>query len=122
MSRIRGKDTEPELRVRRAAHGLGFRFRLHDKGLPGTPDLTFARLGKVILVHGCFWHGHRCREGRRVPRSNQGYWIPKIRANKVRDLKVRRKLRRLGWDLLVIWECQTKDPEMLLRRLDSFLN
>ncbi len=122
MSHIRGKDTLPEMRVRRAAHGLGFRFRLHTKNLPGTPDLVFPRLGKVILVHGCFWHGHRCKGGRRIPASNQEYWIAKIQANKHRDAKVRRCLRGLGWDVIVVWECQTSNPEMLRERLFRFLN
>ncbi|MBL0312162.1 MAG: DNA mismatch endonuclease Vsr [Holophagaceae bacterium] len=122
MSRIRGKDTLPEMRVRQAAHGLGFRFRLHTKEMPGTPDLVFPRLGKIILVHGCFWHGHRCKGGRRIPRSNQEYWIAKIRANKLRDARTRRRLRGLGWKVLVVWECQTSDPEILRGRLFDFLD
>lgn len=122
MGRIRGKDTLPEMRVRRAAHGLGFRFRLHTKDLPGTPDLVFPRLGKIVLVHGCFWHGHRCKGGRRVPGSNRGYWIAKIQSNKKRDAKVRRRLRGLGWEVFVVWECQTSDAESLQGRLLFFLD
>lgn len=121
MARIKGKDTCPERAVRSLAHGLGYRFRLHHPGLPGRPDLVFPRLGKVILVHGCFWHGHRCKEGRRRPKSNEGYWLPKIAANKARDARVRRRLRRLGWEVLVVWECHLKNPRAVEERVAGFL-
>ncbi|MCM2249742.1 MAG: very short patch repair endonuclease [Geothrix sp.] len=122
MAQIKGKDTLPELAVRSMAHRMGFRFRLHSAGLPGKPDLVFPRLGRVVFVHGCFWHGHRCREGRRVPKSNQSYWISKIAANKARDARTRRKLRRAGWSVLVVWECQLKAPNRLQPKLWAFLS
>jgi DNA mismatch endonuclease (patch repair protein) len=121
MSRIRGKDTAPEMLVRRLAHGMGFRFRLHRKDLPGSPDLVFASLGKVVFVHGCFWHGHRCKEGSRRPRSNRAYWIPKIEANQRRDRRARRALQRAGWATLVVWECHLREPEAVAERLFKFL-
>lgn len=122
MAQIKGKDTLPELAVRSMAHSMGFRFRLHSAALPGKPDLVFPRLGRVVLVHGCFWHGHRCREGCRIPKSNQSYWISKIAANKVRDGLVRRRLRRAGWAVLVVWECQLRSPERVHSRLWAFLS
>lgn len=118
MSRVRGKDTTPEMKVRRMVHGMGYRFRLHPKDLPGKPDLVFPRLGRVIFVHGCFWHMHRCR---RPPKSRVGYWNAKFEENKKRDRRVRRQLRALGWDVLVVWECWTKQSERLEQRLKQFL-
>ena len=122
MARIRGKDTSPELAVRSMVHRLGFRFRLHQADLPGKPDLVFPRLGRVIFVNGCFWHGHRCREGQRVPKSNQEYWIPKIAANRARDARIRRRLRWADWGVLVLWECQLIRPEVVRNRLQKFLS
>lgn len=113
MSRIRKTNTKPELVVRRLSHALGFRFRLHRSDLPGTPDLVFPRHRKVILVHGCWWHRHNCRLGRREPKSRRKYWIPKLKGNVARDRKVKRQLRRLGWSVLTVWECQTKDLQRL---------
>jgi DNA mismatch endonuclease (patch repair protein) len=120
MGRIRAKDTRPEVFVRQLAHALGFRFRLHRKDLPGTPDLVFPGRRKVIFVHGCFWHGHSCREGLRRPRSNQDYWLPKITRNQARDLEHLNKLIELGWESLVIWECEISDPA-LPERIQLFL-
>jgi DNA mismatch endonuclease, patch repair protein len=121
MSRIRSVDTAPELAVRRIVHSLGYRFRLHRRDLPGTPDLTLTRHRKVIFVHGCFWHGHvRCRRGT-LPATNQEFWRAKISANKLRDRKVLTTLRRLGWSVLVIWQCEMRDAVGLNRRLQSFL-
>jgi len=122
MAQIKGKDTSPELAVRSMAHRMGFRFRLHSAGLPGKPDLVFPRLGRVVFVHGCFWHGHRCREGRRVPKSNQEYWIGKIAANKARDARTRKRLRRSGWSILVVWECQLRTPSRVQPKLWAFLS
>jgi DNA mismatch endonuclease (patch repair protein) len=121
MRRIRSLDTKPELMVRSLTHRLGYRFRLHRKGLPGCPDLVFPSLRKVIFVHGCFWHQHhRCIDGR-LPRSRTSYWIPKLLRNKQRDKSCRTKLARLGWRSLVIWDCQTNDCEELRKRLRRFL-
>lgn len=121
MRRIRSKDTGPELTVRRLIHGLGFRYRLHVKDMPGKPDLVFPGRGKVIFVHGCFWHQHRsCPEGR-LPNSNQPYWTPKLKRNVERDRKALRQLRRTGWRTLTIWECQAKDLPRLRQKVLAFL-
>src|SRR5690349_2276310 len=121
MARITKRDTKPEMVVRRLAHGLGYRYRLHDRRLPGTPDLSFPGRRKVILVHGCFWHQHDCPSGRKKPSSNTGYWHPKLTRNVERDELVRAELGRLGWETLIIWECETKDRHGLAARLSSFL-
>ena len=122
MGRVRSKDTGPEMVVRRATHAMGFRYRLHSRMLPGQPDLVFASRRKVIFVHGCFWHGHgRCRNVR-PPKSNKRYWGPKLEGNKKRDRKNRRALSRMGWRILVVWECQTSDAQVLSRRIRAFLD
>ena len=121
MSRVRSKDTRPELVVRRLLHGMGFRYRLHASHLPGKPDIVFARAKKIVFVHGCFLHGHGCRAGANRPRSNRTYWTQKLERNKARDTKTRSKLRRLGWRSRVIWECQIKDSLKLQARLLRFL-
>ena len=121
MSRIRGKDTRPELSVRRSAHRLGFRFRLHRRDLPGSPDLVFPRLHKIVFVHGCFWHRHPgCRHAY-TPRSNLPFWRAKFEANVARDLAVQDKLREMGWQVLTLWECETMNEYTLARRLALFL-
>lgn len=120
MSRVRGVDTKPEMIVRRLAHRMGYRYRLHCKALPGNPDLCFVSRRKAIFVHGCFWHQHGCRNYR-MPRTRKTFWEPKLARNKVRDLEVRRELRALGWRVMVIWECQTKNLETLRSRLVSFM-
>ncbi|MBS0207890.1 MAG: DNA mismatch endonuclease Vsr [Planctomycetes bacterium] len=107
MAAVKSKDTTPELIVRRLVHSLGYRYRLHVGALPGTPDLVFPRLRKIINVSGCFWHLHGCRWCR-VPSSRRGYWAAKLQRNADRDRRVRRALRRAGWDVLVVWECQTR--------------
>jgi DNA mismatch endonuclease (patch repair protein) len=119
MSRIRGKNTAPEKLVRSIAHRLGYRFRLHRKDLPGSPDLVFPRHRKIILVHGCFWHGHKCKS---LPKSNVEFWSDKIAANKARDRKVVRALRRAGWKVLVLWECRTRDAERIEKKIAEFMN
>jgi len=121
MRRVRAFDTEPEMVVRRFVHSLGFRYRLHRRELPGNPDLVFPRLRKIIFVHGCFWHGHDCRAGRNRPSSNKNYWIPKLDRNKLRDRRNRSKLKRLGWDVLVVWECQLKHSGTVANRIAKFL-
>ncbi len=121
MAGIRGKDTKPELVIRRGLHALGFRFRLHDRRLPGAPDLVLPRWRAVILVHGCFWHGHRCRYGK-LPKSRLEFWGPKIAANRVRDNRTLNSLRGMGWSVLVVWQCQTKDLEKLEKRIAAFLD
>jgi DNA mismatch endonuclease (patch repair protein) len=120
MSRIRGKDTEPEKRVRSLLHTRGFRFSLHRKDLPGKPDIVLPRYRTVVQVQGCFWHGHSCREGRR-PRSNREYWNAKLDRNKRRDALNARLLRRLGWRRIVVWECEVKKVDSIGRRLTKLI-
>lgn len=122
MSRIRGKDTKPELTVRRLAHALGYRFRLHRRDLPGAPDLVFPKRKKVIFVHGCFWHQHPgCRFAYR-PKSNQAFWRRKFESNAERDARVLEQLRDSGWSSLVIWECETADLQALISKIKSHLD
>lgn len=122
MRRIRNADTKPEMAVRRLLHGLGYRYNLHRRDLPGTPDIVFSSRRLIILVHGCYWHRHRCKKGRSEPGTNHTFWQTKFEANKRRDRKNRRKLRELGWDVLVVWECQTRNLEKLEERLVQFLD
>ena len=121
MRKITSKDTSPELIVRSLAHRLGFRFRLHRRNLPGTPDLVFPGLGTVILVHGCFWHLHPGCHLARIPKTRVEYWKPKLERNRERDVTVLRALRKLGWKVLVVWECETLAPDLLRRKLKLFL-
>jgi DNA mismatch endonuclease, patch repair protein len=121
MSRIRKTNSKPELIVRRLAFQLGYRFRLHQHHLPGTPDLVFVGRQKLIFVHGCFWHQHDCRLGKKQPHSRQEYWKPKLARNRVRDRAVRDALKAQGWDVLVVWECETRDQARLAMRLMDFL-
>lgn len=122
MGRVRGRDTKPELVVRRLVHSLGYRYRLHSRILPGRPDLVFAGRRKVIFVHGCFWHRHHesCPLTR-MPKTRLEFWRPKFEENKRRDEVNHDKLVQLGWEFLVIWECELKNPEALARRIESFL-
>lgn len=123
MAAVKSKDTAPEMVVRRLAHSLGYRYRLHDRSLPGTPDLVFPRLRKVINVNGCFWHMHGCAYCR-VPSSHRRYWTAKLRRNATRDKRVQRALRRAGWGVMVIWECQTRPDRLdrLRARINRFLS
>ena len=126
MALVHGKDTKPELVVRRLAHSLGYRFRLHRKDLPGKPDMVFPRLRKAVLVHGCFWHQHEdpnCWRSR-LPKTRQDFWIPKLRRNGERDKETEQALREAGWDILVVWECQTamRRRDELRERLTAFLS
>jgi DNA mismatch endonuclease (patch repair protein) len=120
MSHVRGRDTGPELLIRSMLHRLGYRFRVHRKDLPGTPDLVFPGRRCVLFVHGCFWHGHSCRCGRR-PSSNVAFWHEKIDKNKERDKRVQRQLRKSGWQVLAVWECETRDGPVLEKKLTRFL-
>ena len=121
MRAVKGKDTKPEMIVRRMAHALGYRYRLHPKDLPGTPDLVFTGRQKVIFVHGCFWHGHDCARGSRQPKTNAEYWRAKIARNISRDAANLRALDAQGWQALVLWECDLKDRDALAVRLRDFL-
>ena len=121
MRRIRSKDTNPELVLRRLIHGLGYRFRLHRKDLPGRPDLVFAKRRKIVFVHGCFWHQHPdCREGR-IPGSRLDYWVPKLKKNQIRDAANRALLEEQGWKVLIIWECELTDISVVKRAVKKFL-
>lgn len=122
MSRVRSKNTRPELFVRRLAHAMGYRYRLHAKDLPGTPDMVFKSRGKVVFVHGCFWHRHANCCLARLPKSKPEFWLPKLSGNAQRDRRHQAQLRRLGWRCLTVWECQLRDPEALGRRLKRFLD
>lgn len=121
MRANRAKDTKPEVAVRRLLHRLGYRFRLHDRSLPGTPDLVFSRRKAVVQVHGCFWHQHPgCRHATK-PQARADYWGPKLARNAVRDRANAAKLEALGWRLAVVWECELRDMEALTQRLARFL-
>ena len=122
MALVRGKDTKPELLVRRLVHGLGYRYRLHRRDLPGTPDLVFPGRGKVIMVHGCFWHRHEGCALARLPKSRGDFWLPKLTTNAERDASNTRALRRLGWGVMTIWECQLRDTAALASRIRRFLD
>ncbi|WP_394705804.1 very short patch repair endonuclease [uncultured Hyphomonas sp.] len=121
MRRIRSQDMKPEMTVRRLLHRMGYRYRLHKKGLLGKPDIVFGPRKAVIFVHGCFWHQHDCLDGHR-PKSNTGYWDDKLRRNVERDARVQDELEEMGWRVLVVWECETKRPEDLEKRLKDFLD
>jgi|SRR5947209_62297 len=122
MAAIRGKDTKPEVTIRRLLHRIGYRYILHDRRLPGRPDLVFPGRRKVIFVHGCFWHMHRCRFGRVVPVSNAKFWHDKRTGNVARDRATLKALAQDGWSVLITWECQLKDLASLRDRLIVFLN
>ena len=123
MSRIHGKDTKPEMTVRRLVHGLGYRYRLHRGNLPGKPDLVFSRRRKVIFVHGCFWHRHpdaNCKLAR-LPKSRLEFWRSKLEGNRLRDLENHKKLTENGWRALVLWECELRDIPKIEEKIRSFL-
>ncbi|MEP9380316.1 very short patch repair endonuclease [Aquabacter sp. CN5-332] len=121
MSRIRGRNTKPELLVRKAAHGLGYRFRLHHKSLPGSPDLVFPKRKIALFVHGCFWHRHDNCKYCYQPKSNVEFWVRKFQTNVTRDERVRKELEALGWRTAVIWQCQTGEPDSLAGTLKGIL-
>ena len=120
MSRVKGRDTKPEMVVRRLLHGMGYRFRLQAKELPGRPDIVFRPRRKAIFVHGCFWHRHGCRKTT-TPKSNIAFWEAKFARNVERDAKTLADLERSGWDVLVVWECETRDRDGLANRLLDFM-
>jgi len=121
MSQIRCKDTEPEMVVRSLVHRMGYRYALHRKDLPGHPDLVFASRRKIIFVHGCFWHMHRCRYGRVKPATHATFWRQKRMGNVQRDKRNLRRLRNVGWRVLTIWECQTRYLQKLTTKIKRFL-
>jgi DNA mismatch endonuclease (patch repair protein) len=121
MSGIRGKDTQPELIVRSLVHRLGLRFRLHGKGLPGRPDLVLSGRRTVIFVHGCFWHRHSCGLAA-VPKTRSEFWATKFDANVRRDARNKAALEALGWRVVEVWECEVRDPESLIKRIQALFN
>ena len=121
MAAIRSKDTKPELKVRRLVHGMGYRYRLHPKGIPGRPDLAFGSRRKLIFVHGCFWHRHQGCALARMPKSRIDFWGPKLEANRQRDERTLAQLRANGWDVLIVWECEVKRERELMERVADFL-
>lgn len=121
MRRVKGKDTTPELKVRKALTALGARYRLHRKDLPGSPDIVLPGRRLALFVHGCFWHGHDCARGSRVPKANRDYWLGKVGRNRARDAASREALAALGWRVETLWECDLKDAEALRVRLETLL-
>lgn len=122
MARVKSKDTQPEKVVRILLSKMGFRYRLHRKDLPGSPDLVFPSRRKVIFVHGCFWHGHNCTAGRNRPSSNKQYWTAKLEKNKKRDKNNLQSLAAIGWKSLIVWECKVKKTEYITELMKKYLN
>ena len=121
MRKVRSKDTMPEMRVRRALHAKGFRYRLHHPDLPGKPDLVLPRFRTCIFVHGCFWHGHKSCRKASVPKTNTDFWVKKITRNRDRDHEVRTLLEEIGWKVVIVWECQTENAEEFERLLEEIV-
>lgn len=121
MRRVRREDTSAEMRVRRFLHASGLRYILHPQGMPGRPDIVLPRRRAVVFVHGCFWHGHTCSHGRARPRTNTAYWAAKLSDNRKRDRRKAAALRRLGWTVIVVWECQAANPPHLARLANDLL-
>jgi DNA mismatch endonuclease (patch repair protein) len=121
MAAIKPYDTKPEWIVRRIVHRMGFRYRLHAKRLPGRPDMVLPKHRKIIMVNGCYWHRHRCKYGRVIPKTNAAFWENKRNENVKRDRKNKRKLERAGWKVLTVWECWTRSPSTLEKRIRKFL-
>ena len=121
MAGIKGKNTRPEMLVRRLVHGMGYRYRLHRNDLPGSPDLVFPRLRKVIFLHGCFWHRHHGCRFAYTPKSNIQFWLQKLESNTQRDARALKSLDGPGWDVLVVWECEVSDLHSLSQKLAVFL-
>lgn len=121
MQAVKGRDTKPEWALRRRLHALGFRYRLHDRTLPGKPDLVLPRWRAAVFVHGCFWHGHDCPRGARRPATNRAYWEAKIARNQARDAAAEERLRAMGYRVLTVWECELKDADAAAARVAAAL-
>ena len=121
MRAVKSRDTGPEIAARRVIWPISRGYRLHRKDIPGNPDIAFIGRKRAVFVHGCFWHGHSCKRGARLPKTNRLYWAKKINRNRARDLKARRTLRRGGWRVLVLWECQLKDVRKIAKKVQEFL-
>ena len=121
MRQVKSKDTRPEIVVRKLISLMGYRYRLHRKDLPGCPDLVFSVGKKVIFINGCYWHRHTCKKGRSKPETNKDFWRTKFYRTKQRDKENRKKLKKLGWQILTIWECQIKNVEKLKKMVTEFI-
>lgn len=121
MARVKGRDTTPEKTLRRLLTELGARYRLHRKDLPGSPDIVLPGRSLVVFAHGCFWHGHDCPRGARVPKANRDYWLAKVGRNRARDIATREALQAAGWRVETVWECEMKDKAALKARLEALL-
>lgn len=121
MKQVHSKDTNPEKLVRSLIHKMGYRFRLHRKELPGKPDIIFPSMNKIIFVNGCFWHGHKCKRGNRIPKNNLEYWSKKIKKNVIRDKLNNKKLINNGWKCLTVWECELKNIDDIARKIEEYL-
>ena len=121
MRRIRSKDTKPEKAIRSLVHSMGFRYRLHCPSLPGKPDIVLSKYKTIIFCHGCFWHQHKNCKRASVPKTNTDYWIPKLKKNVVRFKKVKLGLKKMGWNVVVIWECETNDANKLSKNISKVL-
>ena len=122
MKRVKAKNTSLELKLRRLLLDMGYRgYRIHYKALPGKPDVVFTKRKKVIFAHGCFWHSHDCKAGKNTPKTNKDYWDPKLKRNVERDKERQRELRKQGWDVIIIWECELTKPDLIKKRLLEFL-
>jgi len=122
MSQNKGKDTSPELSVRRLVYSLGLRYRLHRRDLPGCPDMVFQGKKKAIFINGCYWHLHNCNKGRSIPATRKKFWQQKFERTIERDKSNYRALKKLGWQILVVWECQTKRPEKIVHKITKFIS
>lgn len=121
MRSVRARDTKPELIVRQLIFGMGYRYRLHSRKLPGNPDIVFARRKKLIFVHGCFWHRHKNCNLARLPKSRFEFWIPKLEGNRIRDNRKQKELKAMGWRMLIVWECQLTNRRVLEAKIRRFL-
>ena len=122
MKRVKAKNTSLELKLRRLLLDMGYRgYKIHYNALPGKPDVAFTKHKKAIFAHGCFWHRHDCKAGRNTPKTNKGYWEPKLKRNTERDNEHQREIRKQGWDVIIIWECEFKEPDLVKNRLFEFL-
>ncbi|MEJ1979023.1 MAG: very short patch repair endonuclease [Acetobacteraceae bacterium] len=121
MQANKGKNTKPEIALRSLVHALGYRFRIHDRSLPGTPDLAFSRRRKVIWSHGCWWHLHPGCRSVVIPKTRTEFWAQKLKRNRQRDVEHQVRLKEMGWDYLIIWECEMKDPAAVQKRVAEFL-
>lgn len=122
MARVKGTDTKPEIKVRKLLFSIGYRYRIHDERLPGKPDIVLPSKRKIVFVHGCFWHRHANCALARMPKSHRGFWRKKLEGNRLRDARTKAALRRLGWSVATVWECQLKDMARLEKRLRRFID